>query len=76
VVSENQQELEAGTFFTPTIAVTVSGPGGTLFSYSTGITRQGARNLEIARRRAYTALAAEVERSFYTEFSQKMGEAR
>jgi hypothetical protein len=73
-VSENRQDLEAGTFYAPSINVTVTGPGGPLFSYSASVPRQGARNAEVARRRAYAALAGELERTFYGEFSKKMGE--
>jgi hypothetical protein len=79
-INENEQKLEAGTFYTPTVTIALTGKSGTLFTYSTSISRQGANNPDIAKRRAYTALAGELQKSFYeaffAEFNRNMSEVQ
>jgi hypothetical protein len=71
-VSENAQTLEAGTFYTPALTITINGRTGPVFSYSANISRQGARDPAIARQRAYTAVAAELQKTFREEFSKSL----
>jgi hypothetical protein len=73
-ISDNKQELEAGTFYSPSIDIALSGKAGLLFTYTASVGRQGASNPDIAKRRAYTALGAEIKRTFYEEFDAKMRE--
>jgi hypothetical protein len=76
-VSENKQVLEAGTFYTPSVNIAVTGKAQTLFTYTVGIKeRRGAKNPDIAKRRAYTELAQEIQTSFYGEFNAKMSNAK
>jgi hypothetical protein len=69
-IDEGRQDLQAGTFYTPRLTVTVYGVGGALFTWTVGITRQGARDPAIAKRRAWTALAAEVERGLWKAWEE------
>jgi hypothetical protein len=71
-INDNKQVLDAGTFFTPSVTVTLSGKTGLLFTYTASAARQGTNNPDIAKRRAYTALASEIRKSFYEEFNTKM----
>jgi hypothetical protein len=73
-ISDNKQELEAGTFYSPSIEITLRGNAGLLFTYTASVGRQGAINPDIAKRRGYTALGAEIRKSFYEEFDAKMRE--
>jgi hypothetical protein len=70
-VDEGVQTLPAGTFYTPSVRITISGKSGSpLFSYTIKVAeRSGAVNPDVAKRRAYTALAAEVTNSFSKEFN-------
>jgi hypothetical protein len=56
-VNEGSQKLASGTYYYPNLSVEVSGRAGPVFSFTAEAERQGAINPELARRRAYTALA-------------------
>jgi hypothetical protein len=71
-VNENAQKLEAGTFYTPGITVTLRGKSGTFFTWSAAAQRAGAFNPDIARRRAYAALAQRIDETFAGEFTRVM----
>jgi hypothetical protein len=73
VIDGGKQTLEAGTFYTPRLTVTVYGAGGAIFTWTASAARQGARDPAIAQRRAWTALAEEVKRGLWAAFDTEMG---
>ena len=64
--------MEAGTFYTPRVTLTVSGSGRTLFTWSAGAARQGAWDAALAKRRAWNALALNIKTSLLREFNAAM----
>ena len=64
VIGENAQKLNAGTFYFPTITVTISGKNGVIDSFNKTLDRVGASDPAVAKRRAYTAIANEIQKSF------------
>ena len=66
-VTENKQELPAGTFYTPSVRITVLSEGASVHTYSRTAAKTGARNADVARQRAYSALSQEIARSFLQE---------
>ena len=66
-VAENRQELPAGTFYTPSVRITVVSKGASVHTYSRTAAKTGARNADVARQRAYGALSQEITRSFLQE---------
>jgi hypothetical protein len=60
--------------FRPSVSISLTGKAGVLFSWnSQPIDRVTTATREAGRRRAYTALAAEMEKSFPDFFRQKLG---
>jgi hypothetical protein len=72
-VDEGMQKLESGTFYSPVLTGTVSGSGGAVFSFTAKASRQGAINPDVAKRRAYTALAAALGEAFSGDLNRKRG---
>jgi hypothetical protein len=67
-ISENRQTLPAGTFYTPSVNIILNGKTQSLYSFSTGVDeRIGANNPDVARQRAYTALAYKLGETFKVE---------
>lgn len=66
-VAENRQELPAGTFYTPSVRITVLSKGAAVHTYSRTAVKTGARNADVARQRAYGTLSQEIGRSFLQE---------
>ncbi len=66
-VAENRQELPAGTFYTPSVRITVLSGDASVYTYSSTAAKVGARNADVARQRAYSALSQEITRSFLQE---------
>ena len=66
-VTENKQELPAGTFYSPSIQITLLSNGVSVYAYSWTAVKVGARNADVARQRAYGALSHEITRSFLQE---------
>jgi hypothetical protein len=67
-ISENRQTLPAGTFYTPSVNIIMSGKTQSLYSFSaTTAERIGANNLDVARQRAYTAIASKLGETFKVE---------
>jgi hypothetical protein len=64
-IGENVQTLSAGTFYYPTITVTIVGKTDAVASYSKSLDRVGASDAAVAKRRAYTAIANEIQKSFF-----------
>ncbi|WP_157784182.1 hypothetical protein [Treponema primitia] len=69
-ISENEQILQSGIFYSPTLEVTIAGTGGSVFSYGTTFQRIGASSAAVAKRRAYTAIADMVRNSFPIELEK------
>jgi hypothetical protein len=67
-VVENVQTLEAGIFYTPSITATITGKNGEIFTYDASIQKTGASRPEVAKQRAYTAIAKEINNSFDQKF--------
>jgi hypothetical protein len=66
-VEEGAQAQASGTMYYPALTGAIGGKGGTFFSFKTQAERQGAVNPDVAKRRAYTALASALESSFGEE---------
>jgi hypothetical protein len=64
-ISENKQTLPAGTFYTPSVNIVLNGRTQSLFSFSASANeRIGANNPDVARQRAYTAIAYKLGETF------------
>jgi hypothetical protein len=73
LVDEGMEKREAGTFYNPALTISITGKtGGALFSLTIKAPRQSAVNPDIARRRAYTALAGEIQNKFHSEFEKQI----
>lgn len=68
-VKENEQVLQAGTFYTPQVEVTFTKDGVAVASYAFSVSRTGASNPSVAKQRAYNAVASELNRSLIQNLS-------
>jgi hypothetical protein len=67
-ISENKQTLPAGTFYMPSVNIVMNGKTQSLYSFSTSVgERIGANNPDVARQRAYTAIANKLGETFRVE---------
>jgi hypothetical protein len=67
-ISENKQTLPAGTFYTPSVNIVMNGKTQSLYSFSASVDeRIGANNPDVARQRAYIALASKLGKTFKVE---------
>jgi hypothetical protein len=72
-VDEGAEKREGGTFYHIKLTLTITGTSGSpLFSMTIEAPRQSATNPDIARRRAYTALAGEIQTQFHKEFETQL----
>jgi hypothetical protein len=69
-VDEGMQKMDSGVFYYPSLSGMVNGASGVLFSFTIKASRQGAINPDIAKRRAYTALAAALQEAFPGELNK------
>ncbi|GHU02002.1 hypothetical protein FACS1894147_02970 [Spirochaetia bacterium] len=70
-VTEGLQKSDMGTFYFPKISITLrSANGSDVFSCSIEAAKQGAVNPDIAKLRAYTALAAAIEKQLPVELNK------
>jgi hypothetical protein len=69
-VDEGMQKRDIGTFYFPSLQAVVSGRSGALFTFSAKGEQASAVTPDVAKRRAYTNLAAEVEKTFTIETVQ------
>lgn len=67
-VSENEKALPAGTFYTPAFTVEISKDGSVLFSSGGQVKRTGAKNEDVAKQRAYSAVANSAAEILSKEF--------
>ncbi|MDR3301542.1 MAG: LPP20 family lipoprotein [Spirochaetaceae bacterium] len=70
-VDEGEQAGENSVFFYPALNGTITGETGAVFSFSAKTARQGALDPDLAKRRAYTALAAALKESFVEGLNKK-----
>ena len=63
-VSEGRQERDLGIFYHPSLQAVITGPSGTLFTFSAEAERASAVTPDVAKRRAYQALADKVNSDF------------
>jgi hypothetical protein len=72
-IEPNEEKLEAGTFYTPRLSLTLYGSGGAIFTWNGAVPeRHGAKNPDIARRRAWAALADVVGGELWEKFEENM----
>jgi hypothetical protein len=72
-VNPNKEVLEAGTFYTPSIEITIYGGGGAIFTWNGSVTeRRGAFKADIAKRRAYGDLAKVIHNGLWDAFDTEM----
>lgn len=71
-LDENKQTLSAGVFYYPAISIHISDRNGSIFSYSVSLDRIGASNADVAKRRTYTAISNEIQRSFLSEIRKSL----
>jgi hypothetical protein len=70
-VDEGEQRLDSGVFYNPALQAAVNGASGALFSFTVKAPRQSGINPDVAKRRAYTALAAAFRETFPGELNKK-----
>jgi hypothetical protein len=72
-VDEGMQKRDLGIFYFPSLQAVFSGTSGgssaTLFTYNASADSVSAVTPDVAKRRAYTALAAQVQKTFSAEFN-------
>ncbi|AEF86345.1 hypothetical protein TREPR_3856 [Treponema primitia ZAS-2] len=68
-VDEGMQKRELGIFYYPSLQAVFTGSSGALFTYNASAGSASAVTPDVAKRRAYTALAEQVQKSFSTEFN-------
>jgi len=66
-IEEGRQERQLGIFYFPRVQAVISSPTGTLFTFSAEAGQQAAVTPDVAKRRAYQALADIVLSSFSLE---------
>jgi uncharacterized lipoprotein YajG len=72
-VDEGLQASEQGNMYYPSVVITIKTKNGeTVFSYAAKAERQGAVTAEVAKRRAYTSLANEIESSLSKELDKTL----
>jgi hypothetical protein len=68
-ISENRQTLPAGTFYTTGVNIVLNGKTQALYSFSASVDeRIGANSPDVARRRAYSAIAYKLGETFKMDF--------
>jgi hypothetical protein len=70
-VDEGEQKMDSGVFYNPALTAVVNGNSGALFSFTVKAPRQSGINPDVARRRAYTALASVFKETFPGELNKK-----
>jgi hypothetical protein len=63
-IDEGMQERDLGIFYYPSLRAVFSGASGVLFTFNAAADRASAVTPDVAKRRAYTALAGKVVESF------------
>jgi hypothetical protein len=68
-VDEGMQKRELGTFYFPSLQAVFTESSGALFTYTASADSASAVTPDVAKRRAYNALAEQVQKSFSGEFN-------
>ena len=68
-VDEGMQKRDFGIFYFPSLQAVFTGSSGTLFTYNASAEQASAVREDVAKRRAYTALAETVQKTFSAEFN-------
>jgi hypothetical protein len=66
-IVEGKQQRELGIFYNSSLQAVFTDPSGALFTFNAAASRASAVTPDVAKRRAYTALAEKVEKSFLIE---------
>jgi hypothetical protein len=72
-VDEGMQQRDLGICYFPSLQAVFTGSSGTLFTYNASAERASAVTADVAKRRAYTALAEAVQKSFHSELIANSG---
>jgi hypothetical protein len=67
LIDENEQYLNAGFFYYPTININIIHKKDVIFSFNTSLSRIGASNEDVAKKRTYAAISNEIHKSFLLE---------
>jgi len=70
-VDEGKQSGETGTSYSPALSGTVTSSGTAVFSFTAKAARQSAVNPDVAKRRAYTALAEALKKALPEQLEQE-----
>ena len=70
-VEEGLQQGQGGFMYYPALSADFSGKKGALFSFKISAERAGAVTPDVAKRRAYTSLAAALEKGFEQELRRR-----
>jgi hypothetical protein len=66
-ITEGRQQRELGIFYNPSLQAVFTGASGALFTFNAAADRASAVTPDVAKRRAYTALADKVKGTFSIE---------
>jgi hypothetical protein len=67
-VNEGMQKRDLGIFYFPSVQAVFTGTSGTLFTYTASAESAAAVRADVAKRRAYNALAEQIQKTFPAEF--------
>jgi hypothetical protein len=68
-VTEGEQKRETGIYYYPSVQAILSGESGALWTFNAQAERSAAVTPDVAKRRAYTALAERVNATFVIQFN-------
>jgi hypothetical protein len=68
-VNEGEQKRDTGIYYYPSLQAVLSGASGALWTFSAQAERSAAVTPDVAKRRAYTALAENVNATFVNQFN-------
>lgn len=68
-ISENTQSLPAGSFFTPSFTIQIEKFGEVIYSASKQLKKIGAKNESVAKQRAFSVVAGEIQKSLQSELA-------
>jgi hypothetical protein len=68
-IAEGEQKRDIGIFYNPSLQAIVSGKSGVLWTFNAKAEKSSAVTPDVAKRRAYTALAESVAKTFAAEFN-------
>jgi hypothetical protein len=69
IVDEGEQKRDTGIFYYPSLQAVLSGSSGAIWSFNVKAERAAAVTPDVAKRRAYAALAQEVSAGFAVQFN-------